>query len=180
MHGFIFLQFKKFVQQTHGVQAWQELKDEAQVSRPQFNATEIYPDADIIALVHTAAAKWELPAEVFLEQVGTFLVPDLLDVYQLYINPAWRTLDLVEHTENNMHRAVRVSSPEATPPILHVTRVNAKKLIIDYHSKRRMAALAVGIIKGIAAHYQESDRINIVLHKYSGGERVQIELTYSA
>ncbi|MCC9134976.1 heme NO-binding domain-containing protein [Pontibacter silvestris] len=179
MHGFIFLQFKKFIQQEKGLQAWHSLIQNSNVSRGQFAATEIYPDEDLKALVNTAATTWNIPVSTLLEQLGSFLVPDLIDIYQLYINPTWRTLDLVEQTENSMHRAVRVSAPEATPPVLHVTRINATKLIIDYHSQRRMAQLAIGIIKGVSTYYNEADKISILMQEYSGGDRVQIEVNYT-
>lgn len=180
MHGFIFLQLKKYVQQKRGLDAWHKLMTEAHVSHQQFSASEIYPDSDIQSLVSAAVKLWNVPVNSLLEGLGEFLVPDLLDIYQMYINPSWRTLDLVEHTEQSMHRAVRVNAPAATPPILHVTRVSKDKLIVDYHSQRKMAALAVGIIKGIAKHYDESDLIEIKMSEYSAGDRVQIDLHYKS
>lgn len=180
MHGFIFLQFKKFVQQKKGLQAWHALIQNSNVSQDQFAATEIYPDEDIKSLIGTAAVTWNTPVSTLLEQLGFFLVPDLIDIYQMYINPVWRTLDLVEHTENSMHRAVRVSSPEATPPVLHVTRINANRLIVYYHSQRRMAPLAIGIIKGIATYYKEADKIDIKMQEFGSGDRVQIEVNYTS
>jgi hypothetical protein len=178
MHGFIFLQLKKYVQQQHGLDTWHDLMQNANVSQKQYAATEVYPDADIKSLVNTAVKLLGVPANELLEELGLFLVPDLIDIYQMYINPTWRTLDLVAHTEETMHRAVRVSTPAATPPILHVSRVGKDKLIIDYHSHRKMAPLAVGIIKGIAKHYGESDLIEIKMTEYSEGERVQIDVHY--
>lgn len=178
MHGFIFLQLKKYVQQKQGTNAWPLLIKQAQVSQTQYNATEVYPDADISKLLSAACNQWNTTQDELLEEVGTFLVPDLLDIYHIYINPAWRTLDLVENTQNSMHRAVKVSTPDATPPTLHATRINKNRLIIDYYSQRKMASLAVGIIKGIAKHYQEAENVSIELHEYSNGNRVQIEVHY--
>ncbi|MBD1399029.1 heme NO-binding domain-containing protein [Pontibacter sp. JH31] len=180
MHGFIFLQLKKYIQQKHGTDAWPQLVRLAQVSQAHYSATEVYPDADITKLISAACRQWNANSDELLEEMGTFLVPDLLDIYNIYLKPDWRTLDLVEHTQNAMHRAVKVATPEANPPTLHVTRINPHRLIIDYYSRRKMASLAVGIIKGIAEYFQESDRISIELDTYSDGDRIQIEVQYLA
>jgi hypothetical protein len=178
MHGFFFLQLKKYIEQKHGLTAWDELLQHSEVSQTQFSASDIYPDKDITSLLATAIDKWKLAPNDLLQDLGTFLVPDLLDVYKAYLNPSWCTLDLLAFTEQTMHRAVRTSTPTATPPILHVTRIGKDKIIIDYHSHRKMAFLAVGIIKGIAAHYKEEDKIEVQVKEYSEGERVQIEVHY--
>ena len=63
-----------------------------------------------------------------------------------------------------MHKAVRKEENKANPPTLHISRVSDKLLIIDYYSKRRMASLAIGIIKGIAKFYNESEKRQITLN----------------
>lgn len=77
-----------------------------------------------------------------------------------------------------MHRAVRKEENKASPPTLNVSRVNDKLLIIDYYSKRRMASLAIGMIKGIAKFYNESEKLQITLNAESDDERVQIRVEF--
>ncbi len=50
--------------------------------------------------------------------------------------------------------------------------------MIDYFSKRKMGALAVGIIKGIATYYNEQDKIEIKSMSDPEDERVQIRVEF--
>lgn len=85
-----------------------------------------------------------------------FLVPDLLMIYKKYVRPEWRTYEMLLKTEIAMHGAVRKTDGRADPPMLLVTKKGPRRLIVDCHSKRRMAGVAVGIIRGIAKHYDEA------------------------
>ncbi len=120
----------------------------------------------------------QLPAEKLKEQFGEYLVPGLLTLFKSHINPGWKTFEMLENTEFVMHRAVRKEENKASPPTLNVSRVNDKLLIIDYYSKRRMASLAIGMIKGIAKFYNESEKLQITLNAESDDERVQIRVEF--
>jgi predicted hydrocarbon binding protein len=85
---------------------------------------------------------------------GEFVVPPLLAVYGVFVDPRWDLFDVLEHTEATMHRAVRLQDPNATPPTLSVQRVGSDEVRITYQSERKMCALARGIISGLAAHYE--------------------------
>lgn len=82
------------------------------------------------------------------------------------------------HTEEAMHGAVRKEDNRATPPLLLVTKKGNKQLIVDYNSKRRMAGVAVGIIKGIAHYFYESDIVTVTRITPADEERVQIKVDF--
>ena len=73
----------------------------------------------------------------------------------------WRTADL---------------TAENAPPVLQVTRLSPDELLIDYVSKRRMGALAVGIVRGVAHYYDEADLIQVEPTTSENGERVRIRV----
>ena len=100
-------------------------------------------------------------------------------MYQKLIRPEWRTLDMIEHTEQTMHAQVRREHHQNAPPVLEVTRLNANEVLINYVSARRMGGLAVGIVRGVAAYYDEADRIDVMPTTSEDGERVQIHVRRS-
>ena len=59
-----------------------------------------------------------------------------------------------------------------------MTKTGPGQLLVDYRSRRRMAGVAVGIIRGIAAHYQESDRVKVTRLSAAEDERVQIRVDF--
>lgn len=156
MHGTIFAELQKYVVTKLGEDAWSALKREAGVAREQYDPLEIYPDAEVGALVSAASHQTGLPAETLLEDFGAFIAPDLLEMYWAAVQPEWRTLDLLENTEKAIHDVVRISQKGATPPYLNARRTSPDEVTIVYTSARRLCAVAKGIVRGVAAHYGES------------------------
>ncbi|CAM3728323.1 heme NO-binding domain-containing protein [Pontibacter korlensis] len=178
MHGSIFVLLKRFVESKYNYSTWANLLESAGLANASYQIGEMYPTREIVAIVGAAAAHSGTPANELLEQYGEFLVPDLLLVYKKYVRPEWRTYDMLLHTEASMHKAVRQTDGRANPPLLLVTKKGSKQLIVDYHSKRRMAGMAVGIIKGIAKHYNESDIVKVTRLTPVDEERVQIRVDF--
>ncbi|MFC7668648.1 hypothetical protein ACFQT0_15680 [Hymenobacter humi] len=48
--------------------------------------------------------------------------------------------------------------------------------MIEYVSPRRMSGLAVGIVRGLAAYFDEADRIDVLPTTSEEGERVSIHV----
>jgi predicted hydrocarbon binding protein len=155
MHGMIFGRLKQFVDAQMGEEAWPALLAASGIGDKIYLASSSYPDAEIMALVQAASAKTGLEAAALLEAFGEFLVPAYLGMYGHLVKPEWRALDLIEHTEETIHKVVRVRNPGALPPVLHTTRVSPSEIRLEYGSERRLCAVARGIMKGVASHYKE-------------------------
>jgi len=50
-----------------------------------------------------------------LEDFGALSRRILIDMYWALIEPEWKTLDLLEHTEEAIHKVVRLKNPGAQP-----------------------------------------------------------------
>lgn len=157
MHGLIVNQLRQFVVDGHGRDAWANVLGIAGVSvaeRPPID--RIYPDADVFAIIAAASSLTNTPAQELLEAFGNFLAPTLLRVYAPLLNREWRTLDVVEHTEEHIHTAVRLRDPTAGPPYLTARRLAPDQVIVNYTSPRRLCAVAMGIVHGIATQFAEA------------------------
>jgi predicted hydrocarbon binding protein len=160
MHGLILSEFKRFSEAGNGNGAWSQLLREAGLADRTYVRSETYPDAEVAALVGAAARHAGSDVQTVLEQFGEFIAPTLMSVYNPFIKPEWKTLDMIEHTENNIHRAVRLRDPLAVPPRLKVRRVSPSEVVVIYESERKMCALAKGIARGVAQHYGERIELN--------------------
>jgi hypothetical protein len=160
MHGLIHLQLQRFIESRHGAEGWRELNRRAGLESRVITALQAYPDEDMTRLVTEAVGLTGVPAPDLLEAFGQFLAPVYLSVYGSLVKPDWRTLDLLENTERTIHRVVRVRQPGATPPVLSVARTSNTEAILTYGSHRRLCAVARGIIRGVATHYEERVHIN--------------------
>ena len=80
-------------------------------------------------------------------------------MYSILIKPAWKTLDIIEHTEAVIHTVVRVNQTDAKPPELKCRRIGPHEVELRYDSPRRLCHLARGIISGIAHKYHDNIKI---------------------
>lgn len=178
MHGSIFVFLKRFVESNYDFSTWVKLLEMAAITRDAYHLHEMYPTREINAIVNAASEATGISPYHLQESFGEFLVPDLLLIYKKYIDPNWRTYEMLLYTEGAMHGAVRKEDNRTSPPILSVTKVGSKQLVIDYHSKRKMGGVAIGIIKGIAKFYHESELVKILPVSEPGAERVQIRVVF--
>ena len=176
MHGSILTMLKRYVQTQYDHSTWVQLTELAGLANAEFDHKTVYPDEHLYALLGQAAAVAGLSVGEVHEKFGEYLVPDLLYMYQKLLRPEWKTLDLIEHTELVMHRQVRLDHAKNAPPVLDVTRLGPDELFIDYVSARRMSGLAVGIVRGLAAYFDEADRIDVLPTTAEEGERVRIHV----
>ena len=161
MHGVIFSELRKYVEQRHGgEETWKALLRDAGLGRRMYLPVREYPDAEAVALVSAASAATGVPVRGVLEDFGEFIAPDLMGMYRSLVRPEWRTLDFLEKTEETIHRVVRLKDPAAKPPEIRCERTAPDEAVVRYASARRMCGVAVGIIRGVAAHYGEPVQID--------------------
>lgn len=178
VHGSLFLLLQKFIEASYGKANWEALSLELNPTARIYEMQNNYPAEEIFSMINAVAVSAHISKNEVLEKFGEYMVPDLLRLYATYVNPTWKTFEMLENTEPVMHTAVRSLGSKADPPILHVTKVNERLLIIDYYSRRKMASLAVGIIRGIAKHYNETDKVRVIEKSSPNDERVQIRVEF--
>jgi tRNA A-37 threonylcarbamoyl transferase component Bud32 len=159
MHGLIFLQLQRFARKQGSIIAWERLLREAQLPVKSYSPARAYPDEEMFALVGAASRLLDIPMGAVLEAFGEFVAPEFIRLYGNLIEPQWKTLDLIEHTEQMIHTAVRVGNPGALPPVLTCVRSTPDELQIVYGSERQLCSIAKGIVKGVARHYGETVNI---------------------
>lgn len=176
MHGIIFTELKRYVETKFGGDTWEKLMKNSGIGSKLYMPIQAYPDQEVAALVSTASKMTGASIPVILEDFGKFIVPTLLKMYQVLIEPDWKTLDLIEHTEETIHKVVRSRNPGAEPPKLKCSCPSADEVIITYTSPRKMCGVAKGIAKGIAKHYNEQIRISETECMLKGNSRCQISI----
>jgi hypothetical protein len=178
MHGLVFTELEKFVTRMQGAEQWQRVLDQAQMKHQVFVAVGTYPDADLLKLVQAATVVTKKPASQLLEGFGEFITPTLFSMYRTVILAEWRSLDLIENTEQVIHTVVR--SRGGSPPVLSTKRVDATHLTVSYGSQRKLCALARGIIRGIAKHYGEQILIAEPQCMLAGAKSCRLDLALGA
>jgi hypothetical protein len=158
------------VKSQYGEEALSTLLRRVRASSELITPLKSYPDQDIVDLVAAAAELTGKSATALLEEFGEFLVPTYMSLYAALLKPSWRTLDVIEHTEETIHRVVRLRQPGALPPRLRTVRVGPNLVILTYDSPRRLCAVARGIARGLAARFGERLRMTDIECMHRGAQ----------
>lgn len=156
MHGLIFFYMQKFADylsmsggDAGGLRA-------TVVREPgRYQPSGVYPDIEAMQILESLSAEVSRPLPAIVQEFGEFLAPSLVKVAGPWIDPSWRTLDLIQNTESLIHSMVRTAKPGAEPPVLETVRVSADELQLVYSSRRRLCVLATGLMRGMARHFGE-------------------------
>ncbi|MGH7713483.1 MAG: heme NO-binding domain-containing protein, partial [Gemmatimonadaceae bacterium] len=133
--------------------------------------------AELFALVAAAERLTGIPAPKLLTQFGEFIVPDLVKVFGAFLDKRWDALDMLEHTESVIHRAVRLQDDKAAPPRLRISRSGPEQVTIEYSSPRKLCAVAMGIIRGVAKHYGEMITVEETTCMHAGAPQCTLVAT---
>jgi hypothetical protein len=155
MHGIIHLELQNFVVSKYGSDAWHTLLERAGLANQIFTPLNTYPDQQIVRLLAAAEALTGISTTNLLEAFGEFLVPRYLALYGKLLKPEWRTLDVIDSTEQTIHRVVRLREPGALPPKLRTERKSPTEVLLTYDSARKLCGIARGIARGLAKHFRE-------------------------
>ena len=149
-------ELKKYVDDRLGGESWNAVLLEAGLGGRLFLPVGEYADADAAAIVAAASRLTRQEPDAILRDFGAFIVPDLVSMYGSLLKTGWKTLDVIECTEETIHRVVRARNPGARPPELRCERPSADEVVIHYASVRKMCGVAKGIALGLARHYGEA------------------------
>lgn len=156
MHAVIHLALKKYMETRYGVQEWRRYLELAGVTTTlPYVRVGYYPDEELWAIVAAVAADRGIAVETVLEDFGAATAADLMAMYPRLIRPEWRSLDLICHTEQTIHQAVRRHKLGSRPPSVTCDRVSPGEVRLTYRSERRLCAFARGVIRGVADQYGE-------------------------
>ncbi len=169
MHGYIFNLFEEYLRDHHPLGAEKVL-----AVGPRSGVLRNYPDSLFGRMMVTLLPLTPLTRDGVLEAFGYHCMQRLMSDHERYFDPSWGPLDVLANIENDhIHDSFRLDG--ASPPKLRAHRVSDQYLIIDYHSQRRMAAFAIGLIRGIISYFGVTN-LKVVCQTALHEERVQIQV----
>jgi predicted hydrocarbon binding protein len=156
MHGLIFVQLKKYASQRLGPEAWDELLHKAALQGRMYLPVQQYPDDELQALVRALSVRTGGDTDGVLQDLGAFMAPELMRMYGSLLQRSWKTLDVVEHTEDTVYRVLRARNQTTRQPDLKAERTSPDEVVVVYASPRRLCGFAKGIVRGLARHFRET------------------------
>ncbi|AGB30610.1 Heme NO binding domain-containing protein [Natrinema pellirubrum DSM 15624] len=155
MHGIILQTLQSFVVDTYGEDAWLAIQNEADIEEKVYVPVTVYPDGDVYEIARTAGDLTDQSPRTILTQYGRWVVPALLETYDLHIDDDWEGLELIANIQR-FHTSLRTRDMTTlTTPRIRSERVDENRVRITYDSDRKLCDVARGAIQGVADRFDE-------------------------
>lgn len=155
MKGIIFNLVEDVVTRDHGVDAWEDLLDEAHV-QGAYSAVGSYMDDELDRLVLAGAAKLGVTPAELLRHIGRRSIPLLKDRYPEFFDIHTNSRSFLGSLNEVIHPEVRKLYTGVTPPHFGFSDDADGSLLMEYYSHRSMCALAEGLILGAGDAFSQT------------------------
>ncbi|OLZ39898.1 heme NO-binding protein [Natrinema saccharevitans] len=155
MHGIILQTLQSFVVDTYGEDAWLAIQDAADIEEKVYVPVTVYPDGDVYEIARTAGELTDQSPRTILTRYGRWVVPALLETYDLHIDDDWEGLELIANIQQ-FHTSLRTRDMTTlTTPRIRSERIDEDRVRITYDSDRKLCDVARGAIRGVADRFDE-------------------------
>lgn len=155
MKGVIFILLEKVVSAAHGEAVWEALLEKSGASGT-YTSLGSYPDEELLALVAAASEATGRPQGEILTWFGRKAMPLLRERYPDFFARHSQTIPFILTLNEIIHPEVRKLYPGAEAPDFGFRRLGPGELELEYRSKKKMCALAEGLIQGAADVFGET------------------------
>lgn len=157
MKGMVFTEFLEMVEDKFGYDMVDDIIESSDLpSGGSYTAVGTYSHAEIVQLVVSLSEKSGIDIPVLLRTFGKHLFGQFAKGYKQFFAVSKDSFDFLGGIENYIHVEVKKLYPDAELPTFDIERINDQELRMVYHSDRRMADFAEGLIEGCGAHYNEN------------------------
>lgn len=154
MQGIIFNALEEFVLENADMEVWNSVIEDSKVpNEGAYTAGVSYGDEEIVALASTLCEKLGVSLEDGLKLFGQFLFGFLLQRGPIELKSYENTQTLLADLEDVIHKDVKRIHPDAYTPFFEFNPASASEGELIYRSKRKMCAVAEGLIQGAANHF---------------------------
>jgi len=170
MKGIVFTEFLELVESQFGLEIVQKIIDECDLDTGGvYSSVGTYSHKDMFKMVAKLSEIKDIPVSKLLNIFGEYFFITLSRDYPKFMEQDNLFLFL-ESIERYIH-------PEAELPAFGSDIKSKNEMILDYSSSRKLADLAIGLIKGAAKHYNEEVEIEKLAETDEGGKvRLKISL----
>lgn len=178
MKGIIFNVLENFVIETAGQEKFEEILSKCKLqTKEPFVGPGNYPDEDLLEIVGNASHTLGIEAPELVRMFGKFLFAELAEKFPVFMKEktAWEFIKTIEEIP---HIEVKKLYPDAKPPQFEVEETSPDEIALHYKSKRKLCALAKGLIQGVSEYYKTPIEIKETKCMLNGADECVFELKF--
>jgi hypothetical protein len=157
MKGIVFTELIDFIERHTSVAIAESIIDETELeSGGAFTSVGNYPHSEAVKLVVSASERLDTPVADLMRQFGKELFATLLNSHPQFIDVNTKNaFAFLAKVQNHIHVEVAKLYADADLPVIQ-TSLDEDKMIVRYESHRPFAMLAMGLIEGCCAHFDDT------------------------
>ncbi|MBI5709079.1 MAG: heme NO-binding domain-containing protein [Candidatus Eisenbacteria bacterium] len=154
MKGIVFNLLEEVVRREHGEDTWDGLLEAAGLAGA-YTSVGSYHEEELLRLVAAASSALGIPPDEVVRWFGRKAMPLLAGKYPAFFGPHRTTRSFLLTLNGVIHTEVRKLYSGADVPVFDFDTTSAEVLGVTYVSRRKLCALAEGLILGAADHFRE-------------------------
>ena len=183
MKGLVFTEFLRHVEEQHGDETLDDVIVSANLPHGgAYTSVGTYPFEEMVTLVGACTAATGKSVTETLDGFGQHCFSSWVNYVPSFFGPDRKLFDILSEINQFHECEVRKLYPDAELPTFSVEARDERVLVIGYHSPKNLTDLAMGVIRGAAAHLGLS--IDITAEPAEGPlgpyARLRVELLGSA
>lgn len=178
MKGIVFTEFIEMVEDKFGFDVSDKIISASDLpSGGAYTAVGTYDFEEMVQLVSNLSKETGIALPTLLYTYGEHLFSRFFSIYPHFFENKHDTFDFLNNLEDYIHVEVKKLYPDAQLPTIDCqVSGDGQRLNMVYKSSRKMGDLALGLINGCIAHFQEDITAEKTEEK-DGGSEVTFTLT---
>lgn len=162
MKGIVFTEFIEMVEDRFGYEVADQIISKAELkSGGVYTAIGTYDHSEMVALLVELNKMSGTSISDLLKVYGEHLFVRFGALYAQFFENVPDAFTFLESIDQYIHKEVLKLYPDAELPSFQTSRPTNKELHMLYHSERKMADFAYGLIKGCLAYFKEEASIEM-------------------
>lgn len=156
MKGVVFTEFLEFIDKLHGADLVDDVISASGVaSGGSYTAVGTYEFTELASLLGAYCKLSGAAPAAALNGFGKHLAQTFQVKFPDFFAQCSDTIGFLLQVDGHIHVEVRKLYPDADLPRFEMIEHSGQKLVMDYSSCRPLAALAAGLMEGVADYYRE-------------------------
>lgn len=161
MKGVVFTEFLEFIDKLHGADLVDDVIAASGVaSGGSYTAVGTYEFSELASLLSAYCKLSGAVPAAALNAFGKHLAQIFQVKFPDFFAQCSDTIGFLLQVDGHIHVEVRKLYPDADLPRFEMIEHSGQKLVMDYSSCRPLAALAAGLMEGVADYYREKISIS--------------------
>lgn len=177
MLGTVYIALNDMVVDRHGVVAWDKILDEVKPdSEGVFTSIETYQDTELTQFIAAIAALEGISPTDVEREFGQYLFAVLNRKSPIFTQLAPNLFSYLRSVETVIHPDVKKRFTDSSLPTITCSRGDARELLFEYRSARKLCYLSEGLILAAAQHYGEAVSLEHSTCMHRGADHCSIRV----